>query len=77
MTLSGKLSGKGSNRDSFQNIEFNLYEPRRNKTVKGKLLGTAVVDLSDYAATKYFMGVLVLPLTANGLTGTQHSLFSS
>ncbi|KAJ9562584.1 hypothetical protein OSB04_007744 [Centaurea solstitialis] len=29
-------------------IEFNLYEPRRDKTVKGQLLATAVVDFAEY-----------------------------
>lgn len=29
-------------------LEFNLYEPRRDKTVKGQLLGTAIIDLADY-----------------------------
>lgn len=40
---------KGGNGDFFQKncIEFNLYEPRRDKAVKGQLLGTAVVDLAE------------------------------
>lgn len=40
---------KGGNGDTFQKncIEFNLYEPRRDKAAKGQLLGTAVVDLAE------------------------------
>ncbi|KAH6835111.1 EEIG1/EHBP1 protein amino-terminal domain protein [Perilla frutescens var. hirtella] len=49
MLLREKLI-KGGNGDTFQKncIEFNLYEPRRDKAVKGQLLGTAVVDLAEY-----------------------------
>ncbi|KAI3474512.1 hypothetical protein Pfo_029422 [Paulownia fortunei] len=32
--------------------KFNLYEPRRDKTVKGQLLGTAVLDLADCGIVK-------------------------
>ncbi|KAI3670122.1 hypothetical protein L6452_41768 [Arctium lappa] len=33
-------------------IEFNMYEPRRDKTVKGQLLATAVVDFAEYGLVK-------------------------
>ncbi|KAK6153150.1 hypothetical protein DH2020_012789 [Rehmannia glutinosa] len=33
-------------------IEFNLYEPRRDKTVKGQLIGTAVLDWAEYGVVK-------------------------
>lgn len=50
VTLLREMSIKGGNGDTFQKncIEFNLYEPRRDKTVKGQLLATAIVDLADY-----------------------------
>nr|XP_043615508.1 uncharacterized protein LOC122587411 [Erigeron canadensis]XP_043615509.1 uncharacterized protein LOC122587411 [Erigeron canadensis] len=33
-------------------IEFNMYEPRRDKTVKGQLLATAIVDFAEYGVVK-------------------------
>lgn len=50
LMLVREKSIKGGNGDTFQKncIEFNLYEPRRDKAVKGQLLGTAVVDLAEY-----------------------------
>lgn len=33
-------------------IDFNMYEPRRDKTVKGQLLATAVVDFAEYGLVK-------------------------
>uniref|UniRef100_A0A5B6ZG44 C2 NT-type domain-containing protein n=1 Tax=Davidia involucrata TaxID=16924 RepID=A0A5B6ZG44_DAVIN len=53
VTLLREMSFKGDS-DTFQKncIEFNLYEPRRDKTVKGQLLGTAVIDLADYGILK-------------------------
>ncbi|GAB4847955.1 hypothetical protein Ancab_027017 [Ancistrocladus abbreviatus] len=54
VTLSRDMSVKSADADIFQKnlLEFNLYEPRRDKTVKGHLLGTAIIDLSDYGAVK-------------------------
>ncbi|KAL0351120.1 UNVERIFIED_CONTAM: hypothetical protein Sradi_4261200 [Sesamum radiatum] len=48
------MSIRGGDGDTFQKncIEFNLYEPRRDKTVKGQLLGTAVLDFADYGIVK-------------------------
>ncbi|KAI3970295.1 hypothetical protein MKX01_023942 [Papaver californicum] len=47
VTLCREIGGNG---ETFQKhcLEFNLYEPRRDKTIRGQLLGTAVVDLSEY-----------------------------
>lgn len=47
LTLTREMSIKGGDGDTFQKnlIEFNLYEPRRDKMVKAQLLGTAVLDL--------------------------------
>lgn len=55
--LSAKGNG-GGDKDTFQKncIEFNLYEPRRDKT--GQLLGTAVVDFGDH-------GIVEEPLCIN------------
>lgn len=54
VTLMREVLIKGGDGDIFQKncIEFNLYEPRRDKTVKGQLLGTAVLDLAEYGAVK-------------------------
>lgn len=45
---------KGGERDSYKkkSVEFNLYECRMDKTVKGQSLGTAIVDLADYGVVK-------------------------
>ncbi|KAM7506512.1 hypothetical protein LguiA_016965 [Lonicera macranthoides] len=49
-----ELSIKGGDGDTFQKncLVFNLYEPRRDKTVKGQSLGTTIVDLADYGIVK-------------------------
>ncbi|TKY63089.1 DIL domain containing protein [Spatholobus suberectus] len=49
VTLSRDMSIRSSTADVFQKncLEFNLYETRRDKTVKGQLLGTAIIDLAD------------------------------
>ncbi|KAB1211752.1 hypothetical protein CJ030_MR6G015025 [Morella rubra] len=54
VTLLRDMSVKGGDADAFQKncLEFNLYEPRRDKTVKGQLLATAMVDLADYGVVK-------------------------
>ncbi|XP_074294605.1 uncharacterized protein LOC141622466 [Silene latifolia] len=54
VTLSRDMSVKNGDTDVFHKnlLEFNLYEPRRDKTVKGQLLGTAIVDLADYGIVK-------------------------
>ncbi|KAL0344115.1 UNVERIFIED_CONTAM: hypothetical protein Sangu_1298900 [Sesamum angustifolium] len=54
VTLMREMSIRGGDGDTFQKncIEFQLYEPRRDKTVKGQLLGTAVLDFADYGIVK-------------------------
>ncbi|XP_052196971.1 uncharacterized protein LOC127804203 isoform X2 [Diospyros lotus] len=54
VTLVREIPAKSGDGDTFQKncIEFNLYELRRDKTTKGQLLGTAVVDLADYGIVK-------------------------
>lgn len=49
VTLSRDVSIRNSTADVFQKncLEFHLYETRRDKTVKGQLLGTAIIDLAD------------------------------
>ncbi|XP_021775123.1 uncharacterized protein LOC110738989 [Chenopodium quinoa] len=61
VTLSRDLSVKSGDVDMFHKnlLEFNLYEPRRDKTVKGQLLGTAIVDLADYGVIKEVMSLSV------------------
>ncbi|KAL9660874.1 hypothetical protein QQ045_025693 [Rhodiola kirilowii] len=46
--------GKAGDPDTFQKncLEFNLYETRRDKTVKGQLLGTAIINLADYGVIR-------------------------
>ncbi|CAM8907567.1 unnamed protein product [Rhodiola kirilowii] len=52
------MSIRSSSFKAFQKncLEFNLYEPRRDK-VKGQLLGTAVVDLAEYGILKESLSV--------------------
>lgn len=59
VTLSRDMSVKSGNADAFHKnlLEFNLYEPRRDRTVKGQLLGTAIVDLADYGIIREVMNV--------------------
>ncbi|KAF5188123.1 EEIG1/EHBP1 protein amino-terminal domain protein [Thalictrum thalictroides] len=54
VTLSKELSIKGGDSDTFLKncLEFNLYETRRDKTVKGQHLGTVIVDLAEYGILK-------------------------
>ncbi|XP_043703984.1 uncharacterized protein LOC122654077 isoform X2 [Telopea speciosissima] len=49
-TLSREAPAKGVDAETFQKnyLEFSLYEPRRDKTVRGKLLGTVIIDLAEY-----------------------------
>ncbi|KAL2488037.1 uncharacterized protein Fot_41329 [Forsythia ovata] len=53
------MSIKGAEGNTFQKncVEFNLYEPRRDKTVKGQLLGTTVLDLAGYGVVKESLSV--------------------
>ncbi|KAK9272817.1 hypothetical protein L1049_003195 [Liquidambar formosana] len=54
VTLSRDMSIRSGDVDVFQKncLEFNLYEPRRDKTVKGQLLGTVIIDLADYGIVR-------------------------
>ncbi|KAF5790819.1 putative NT-type C2 domain-containing protein [Helianthus annuus] len=54
LTLLRELSIKAGDGDVFLKncIEFNMYEPRRDKSVKGQLLATAVVDFAEYGVVK-------------------------
>lgn len=59
--LSRDMSIKNGDMGVFHKnlLEFNLYEPRRDKTVKGQLLGTAIVDLADYGVINEITNVTV------------------
>ncbi|KAJ6431333.1 hypothetical protein OIU84_018757 [Salix udensis] len=50
VTLCKEVSRKGTARDSYLKnyLEFNLYESRNDKAMKGHLLGSAVINLADY-----------------------------
>ncbi|KAI3765559.1 hypothetical protein L2E82_15596 [Cichorium intybus] len=54
VTLMRDLSIKAGDSDTFLKncIEFNMYEPRRDKTIKGQLLATAVVDFAENGVVK-------------------------
>lgn len=54
VTLLRDASVKSGDGDAFQKncLEFHLYEPRRDRSLKGQLLGTASVDLADYGVIK-------------------------
>ncbi|XP_042492184.1 uncharacterized protein LOC122071827 [Macadamia integrifolia] len=49
-TLSTEAPTKGGDAETFQKkcMEFSLYEPRRDKAARGKLLGTVIIDLAEY-----------------------------
>ncbi|KAK6928499.1 NT-type C2 domain [Dillenia turbinata] len=68
LTLVRDVSVKGGDADAFQKnlLEFNLYEPRRDKTVKGQLLGTATIDLGEY-------GVITESLTVSAQMNSKRS----
>ncbi|KAK9117510.1 hypothetical protein Sjap_016457 [Stephania japonica] len=57
VTLSREFSLRSGDGESFQKnyLEFNLYEPRRDKAVRGQHLGNAVVDLAEYGVLKETM----------------------
>ncbi|KAK7316121.1 hypothetical protein VNO77_34852 [Canavalia gladiata] len=61
VTLLRDMSVRGGDADVFQKncLEFNLYEPRRDKIVKGQLLGTAIIDLADYGTLKESLSISV------------------
>ncbi|CAL5371662.1 unnamed protein product [Camellia sinensis] len=61
VTLLRQMSTKSGDGDTFQKncLELNLYEPRRDKTVRGQLLGTAIIDLAEYGVVKEIVSVSV------------------
>ncbi|KAK7380998.1 hypothetical protein VNO78_33520 [Psophocarpus tetragonolobus] len=61
VTLLRDMSVRNVDVDVFQKncLEFNLYEPRRDKTVKGQLLGSAIIDLAEYGTLKESLSISV------------------
>ncbi|GFP94060.1 hypothetical protein PHJA_001550400 [Phtheirospermum japonicum] len=62
VTLIRDKSIKTGNGHTFTKncVELNLYEPRRDKTVKkGQLIGTAVLDLAEYGVVRESLGLSV------------------
>lgn len=57
VTLMREMSIKGDAAYQKNCIEFNLYEPRRDKVLKGQLLGSAVLDLAAYGVIKENLSV--------------------
>ncbi|XP_062105486.1 uncharacterized protein LOC133817104 [Humulus lupulus] len=59
VTLLRDMSVKGGDGDAFQKncLELNLYEPRRDRTVKGQLLASAIIDLAEYGVPKETLSV--------------------
>lgn len=53
-TLLRDNSMRNGDADVFQknSLAFNLYEPRREKSLKGQLLGTCIVNIADYGILK-------------------------
>ncbi|KAJ4974287.1 hypothetical protein NE237_007461 [Protea cynaroides] len=53
-TLSSQAPAKGGDVETFRKncLEFSLYEPRKDKTVRGQLLGTFIIDLAEYGIVK-------------------------
>ncbi|XP_065873857.1 uncharacterized protein [Euphorbia lathyris] len=54
VTLYKESSRKGTSRETFQKnyLEFSLCEPRKDRAMKGQLLGSAVINLADYGIIK-------------------------
>lgn len=61
VTMLRDMSFRGGHADVFQKncLEFNLYEPRRDKSLKGQSLATAIVDLADYGIIKEALSISV------------------
>ncbi|XP_051114624.1 uncharacterized protein LOC127240164 [Andrographis paniculata] len=61
VTLMRDVSVKRKTGHAFHKncIDFNLYEPRRDKAVKGQLLGTAVLDLAALGVVKETLSVSI------------------
>lgn len=58
VSVKGGVRGGGDGDAFLKNcLELNLYEPRRDKTAKGQLLATAVIDLADYGVVKETISV--------------------
>lgn len=59
VTLQRDMSVRGGEVDTFQKncLELNLYEHRRDKTVKGQSLATAIIDLADYGVAKETLSI--------------------
>lgn len=59
VTLLRDMSVKGGDADAFQKncLEFNLFETRRDKTVKGQVLASAIIDLADYGVVKEALSI--------------------
>ncbi|KAJ4961168.1 hypothetical protein NE237_021078 [Protea cynaroides] len=53
-SLSREAPAKNGDAETFQKnyLEFSLYEPRRDNTVKGQPLGTVIIDLAEYGIVK-------------------------
>lgn len=61
VTLLREGSAKGNGAGTFQKnvLEFNLYEPRRDKMVKGQHLGSVVIDLAEHGIIKEAVSVSI------------------
>lgn len=61
VTLLRDMSVKNADAEVFQknSLEFNLYEPRRDKISKGQLLATAIVDLADCGILRETLSISV------------------
>ncbi|PRQ54210.1 putative EEIG1/EHBP1 domain-containing protein [Rosa chinensis] len=58
VAVKGGVKGGGEGDAFLKNcLELNLYEPRRDKTAKGQLLATAIIDLADYGVVKECISV--------------------
>ncbi|XP_047314124.1 uncharacterized protein LOC124917895 isoform X2 [Impatiens glandulifera] len=78
-TLQRDMSVKSGEIDTFLKncLEFNLYEPRRDKIVKGQMLATAVLDLAEYGVIKEGVNISIPMKCTRSFRNTQPSLFIS
>ncbi|GMJ09679.1 hypothetical protein HRI_004637100 [Hibiscus trionum] len=61
LPLTLEASRKSTKRESFLKncLEFQLYEPRKDKVSKGQLLGSAVINLADYGIIKETISISI------------------
>ena len=78
LNLFRELALKSGDADTFQKncLEFNLYEPRRDKTVRGQLLGSAIIDLAGYGVIREISSISIPMNCKRSLTNAAQPVLS-